>query len=67
MKFNERLKEARLYKQLKTTEVALQLEITERAYYYYEKGCREPSLELLVKICKLFDVSADYLLGLSEY
>lgn len=32
----------------------------------YEDGTREPSVEMIIKFCKLYDVSADYLLGLTD-
>ncbi len=32
----------------------------------YESGHRQPSQEILVTIAKFFDVSVDYLLGLSD-
>ena len=31
------------------------------------KGDNVPSVEVLTKVCKYLDVSADYLLGLSDY
>lgn len=33
----------------------------------YCTGKREPSLEVLVAMCKVLNVSADYLLGLRDY
>lgn len=33
----------------------------------YEKGDRKPSLEVLIKLSKLFDCSMDYLMGRSDY
>ena len=32
----------------------------------WEQGASEPSFETLKRICKMYNVSADYLLGLSE-
>ena len=64
--FNERLKECRLECGLTQLQVAQYLGVTLPAVCQYEKGSRELSLELLVKLCKLFNVSADYLLGLTD-
>lgn len=64
--FNNRLKECRLECGLTQLQVAQSLGVTLPAISQYEKGIREPSLELLVKYCKLLNVSADYLLGLSD-
>ncbi|MCU5753131.1 helix-turn-helix domain-containing protein [Lactococcus lactis] len=32
----------------------------------YEKSKQYPSVEVLIQLCQIFDVSADYLLGLSD-
>jgi len=37
--------------------------VSRTAYSNYELGIREPSLEMVVKLCDLFNVSADYMLG----
>jgi DNA-binding helix-turn-helix protein len=63
----ERLKQIRLERGLPIREVAAALDMTVSAYAHYEQGRREPSIEILKRICKYFDVSADYLLGLTEY
>lgn len=41
------------------------LNITERAYQYYESGTRQPNLSTLVQIATILKVSADYLLDLN--
>ena len=33
---------------------------------YFEADQREPNLETINKLCKLFDCTSDYLLGLSD-
>lgn len=33
----------------------------------YKKGDTQPTLDVLFRLCKSLDVSADYLLGLSDY
>ena len=63
---HERLKELRIEKSLTQQQVAALLGITQRAYSHYEIGDREPSIEMLKKICHLFEVSADYLIGLTD-
>lgn len=63
---HERLKELRIEKSLTQQQVAEQLGITQRAYSHYEIGDREPSVALIKQLCKLFEVSADYLLGLTD-
>lgn len=64
--FPERLKEARKRKKLKQREVAAHLQITPHSYQQYEGGDRRPNFEILVALADLFDVSTDYLLGLTS-
>lgn len=64
---NTKLKLLRKEKNVSQREVSKALGITMSAYSNYEQGIRQPSLEILIKICKYFEVSADYLLGLSDY
>lgn len=59
-----KLKELRLEKGLTQGEVSKALGLTKNAFTNYERGIREPSLDTLKKICQLFEVSADYLLGI---
>lgn len=62
----ERLKQLRIEHQMKLRDVATALNVTVRSINRYEDGTREPSVEMIIKFCKLYDVSADYLLGLSD-
>ena len=63
---NEKLKELRLEKGVTQKEVAKALNISKSAYANYEQGVREPSYQVLANICKYFNVTSDYLLGLEE-
>ena len=62
----ERMKQLRIEKNMKQTDVADALGLSISAYCRYEYGQREPSPTTLVKMAKLYQVSADYLLGLSD-
>ena len=42
------------------------LGISQPSYIRYENGSAEPTLENLVKIADLYDVSVDFLLGRKE-
>lgn len=64
---HERLKQERLSKGYTQKQVATALGVTYNAISQYESGVREPSIDLLIKLCKFFDVSADYLIGLDNY
>lgn len=63
---NIRLRELRLEKGIRLKDVAEAMGVTLRTISNYEAGIREPSLDMLVKLCKFFEVSSDYLLGLSD-
>lgn len=63
---NERLKQVRIERGMTIKMVSSTLGITISAYAHYEQGIREPSIDILKKICDLFDVSADYLIGRSD-
>lgn len=62
----ERLKHLRVENGLKLKDVAAALNVTIRSINRYEDGTREPSIDMLVRFCKLYDVSADYLVGLTD-
>ncbi|MDE6758688.1 MAG: helix-turn-helix domain-containing protein [Clostridia bacterium] len=63
---NKRLKQLRLESGKTIKEVANALGMTTSAYAHYEQGRREPSIDILKKICIYFSVSADYLIGLED-
>lgn len=64
--FSSRLQKIRIERGFSRQEVADILEITSRAYQYYEEGKREPNYDKLVTLAKHLKVSSDYLLGLSD-
>ena len=66
MKFNEKLKEERILKKYTQNDIASLLGVSVTCYAGYEQGYREPDFKMLVKICRVLGVSADYLLGLEE-
>lgn len=65
--FSERLRELRLSAGLSQQDVCDELGIRQQSYARYENGKGEPSLETLTKIAKIFDVTCDYLLGISGF
>ena len=62
---NKKIKKLRLQKLLTQDELAKSLNISPSAISMYETGAREPDLNTLVNIAKFFNVTTDYLLGLS--
>ena len=65
--FSKRLLDLRKQHNLTQRDVADYLGIAQPSYLPYENGKAEPTLENLAKLADLFDVSADYFLGRSEY
>ncbi len=51
---------------LKQINLANALQVTPQAVSKWEKGANLPDVEVLIKIARLFDVTTDYLLGLTE-
>jgi len=64
--FSKRLRELREQRDWTQAKVAELLHIKQQSYLRYELNTGEPSLETLVKLVRIFDVSADYLLGLEN-
>ena len=62
----KRLLELRKEKGLKQDEVAQAVGITRASLSYYEKGERSVDIEVLYKLSNYYNVSIDYLFGLSD-
>ena len=57
----------RMKRRLTQQAMADKLQISLNAYQKYEQAERSPSLECLVRIADILDVSIDYLLGRDEF
>ena len=62
-----RLRELRQEARLTQTSVAREMEISNSALSQYEASKRVPDYDLLCKLARLYDVSTDYLLGLTDF
>ena len=62
----ERMKELRESCEIKQQVIAKHLDIAQNTYSQYENGKREIPIDILIKICKYYKVSADYILGLTD-
>lgn len=62
----KRLKELRTENNYSQSQIADLLHIKQNTYSQYETGKRQPSVELLAKIAKIFSVSVDYILELTD-
>ena len=61
--FSKNLKNLRIDNDIKQSEIAKLLNISQGAYAKYENGQREPNFDTLLKISKFFNVSIDDLLN----
>lgn len=62
-----RLRELRQEARLTQTSVAREMEISNSALSQYEASKRVPDYDLLCRLARLYDVSTDYLLGLTDF
>ena len=62
-----KIKELRVENKLSQAELGEKLSVSQDTISLWENGKSLPSVEDLVALCKLFSVSADYILGLSDY
>ena len=65
--FSKRLKQLREEKGYNQEYVAEYLGVKQQTYSRYENDVTEPDIKTIIKLATLFDVSSDYLLGLSEF
>lgn len=64
--YGERLRQLRNKKNWIIEEVAEKLEISRSTYAGYETEDRKPPIHNLIKLSKLYNVSVDYILGLTD-
>lgn len=65
--FGTRLRFLRKQKKMTQAKLAKYLSLGESTISFYESGKRTPDFELLRKIAAYFNVSTDYLLGVTEF
>ena len=62
----KRIGELRSDRDLKQSQLAAYLNVRQNTYSQYESGQRQLPLDALVRLAKLYNVSVDYLLGLTD-
>lgn len=62
----KRIKDLREDRDLKQRELAAYLNCSQQVYSNYELGQRDIPTDILIRLSLLYDVSADYILGLSD-
>ena len=66
MGFSQRLKELRTSFGLSQRELAQAIKLSPGMISMYEAGKKTPTIDVLSRLVDFFDVSADYLLGLTD-
>lgn len=66
MKFNEILREVRRESGMTQKDVYTVLQVSPNCYASWEQGRTQPDIENIKKLCSIFEVSADYLLGIED-
>lgn len=61
-----RLKELREDSDIKQETLANHLHIKQNTYSQYENGQRQLPIEILIELAKFYNVSTDYILGLTN-
>ena len=64
--YNEIIRDLREDNDLSQREVAEYLQTTQQVYSRYETGLNELPIRHLIALCKFYNVSADYILGLEK-
>jgi len=64
--FGDKLKALRIEKGLTQRKLAEKMGLVGGSISAYEKNAKHPSVKILMELCAFFNVSADYLLGLSD-
>lgn len=62
----EKLKSLRIEKKLTQKQVSDRVGVAVSAISSYESGIRYPSYDTLIKLSRIFHVSTDYLLGITD-
>ena len=66
MDYAQRIRDIREDNDLNQTQVAMILKTTQSYYAQYENGNRKLPIDHLITLCKFYNLSADYLLGLTD-
>lgn len=62
----EKFKNLRIDNDIKQSFIANYLGISQNYYSRIENGSRNLTIEMLIKLCRFYSVSADYILGLTK-
>lgn len=66
MDYIQRIRDLREDHEMTQQQVAVHLVTSQTMYARYERGANEMPIRHLITLCKLYNVSADYILGLTN-
>ena len=66
MNYRERIKNVREVHDLTQAQVGKLLDKSQQGYNHIEMGRAELKIDDLIRLCKFYDLSADYLIGLTD-
>ncbi len=64
--YGQRIRELRLEHELSQSQLAKELNTTQKSISKYETEFLDLNTDMIIALCKFFNVSADYLLGLKD-
>lgn len=66
MDYRQRLRDVREDRDLTQAEIGKQIQKSQQGYSHIESGRAELKIDDLVKLCRFYDLSADYIIGLID-
>ncbi|MBS6450756.1 MAG: helix-turn-helix transcriptional regulator [Ruminococcus sp.] len=66
MQYAKRIRDIREDNDLNQTQIAELLKTTQQQYGRYESGQRKLPIDHLITLCRFYNISADYILGLID-
>lgn len=66
MTFRDSLREIRKARKMTQKDVYTRLQVSPNCYASWEQGRTQPDIENIIRLCKLFNVTADHLLGITD-
>ena len=66
LNFGNKLKELRIQNGMTQQQLATQIGVSKSVVSYYELQERIPSPDVIIKLCSIFHVSSDFLLGITK-
>ena len=66
MDYRQRLREVREDRDLSQTEVGKIINKSQQGYSHIENGRSELKIDDLIALCKFYNLSADYLIGMTD-